>query len=54
MSDNPQGYDHDEVRKPIWREEPQQEHKIYTNEDTYQTIKEIKIPLMNTVIYIYL
>jgi hypothetical protein len=42
MSDNPQGYDHDEVRKPIWKEKPQQEHKVYTNEDTYQTIKEIK------------
>jgi len=40
MSDNPQGYDHDEVRKPIWKKEPHT-HKIYTNEDTYQTIKEV-------------
>ena len=41
MSDNPQGYDHDEVRKPIWKKEPSEKHKIYTNEDTYQTIKEV-------------
>ena len=41
MNDNPQGYDHDEVRKPIWKNKPSEEHKIYANEDTYQTIKEI-------------
>ena len=31
MSDNPQGYDHDEVRKPIWKKEPSEKHKTYTN-----------------------
>ena len=41
MSDNPQGYDHDEVRKPIWKKKQQEQHKVYTNEDTYQTIKEV-------------
>ena len=41
MSDNPQGYDHDEVRKPIWKKKPNVNHKTYTNEDTYQTIKEV-------------
>ena len=41
MSDNPQGYDHDGVRKPIWKKKPNVNHKTYTNEDTYQTIKEV-------------
>ena len=41
MNDNPQGYDHDEVRKPIWKKKSNEEHKVYANEDTYQTIKEI-------------
>ena len=40
MSDNPQGYDHEAVRRPIWREKPEEQPKVYTNEDTYQTIKE--------------
>tara|TARA_R100001163_G_C5055272_1_gene191751 strand:+ start:846 stop:1742 length:897 start_codon:yes stop_codon:yes gene_type:complete len=42
MSDNPQGYDHDAVRKPIWKEKPEDQTKVYTNEDTYQTIKEAR------------
>ena len=42
MSDNPQGYDHEAVRKPIWKEKPEEPSKVYTNEDTYQTIKEVR------------
>jgi len=42
MNDNPQGYDFDEVRKPIWKEKPNDQQKVYANEDTYQTIKELK------------
>ena len=41
MSDNPQGYDHDKARKPIWKDKPNEQHKVYANEDTYQTIKEV-------------
>ena len=42
MSDNPQGYDHEAVRRPIWKEKPEEQPKVYTNEDTYQTIKEVR------------
>ena len=42
MSDNPQGYDHEAGRRPIWKEKPDEQPKVYTNEDTYQTIKELR------------
>ena len=36
MNDNPQGYDHDEVRKPIWKKKSNEEHKVYL---TYLDVK---------------
>ena len=36
--DNLQGYDHDEVIKPIWKDK----NEVSVNEDTYQTLKDVR------------
>ncbi len=36
--DNIQGYNHDEVTKPIWKNK----QETFVNEDTYQTLKDIR------------